>query len=84
MNGSVCVGIPAAVAVTVIVYVPLGVPLPLVLLPDEPPQATRKMQPATARIRSTHSRVFLFFEPAMPAVLSTMAGKNNQVAAKLP
>ena len=71
--------------VTVMVYDPLGVPVPppplgggVVELP--PPQATRKMQAAMARMRSMQLMAFFLLDAPTPAVLSSIAGRSSHVA----
>src|SRR5579859_537329 len=67
------------------VYDPLGVPVPPPppLLEELPPQATRKIEPAIARMRRIEPIAFLLLDAPIPAVLSSIAGKNN-VAKNMP
>jgi len=72
------------VPVTVMVYVPAGVPLvlPPLLLVLPPPQATSKTKPDNNTHASTTRGIFRFrscFEPKLPLV-TTNPSSDNQTA----
>ena len=69
-----------AVAVTVMVYCPLGVLGVVVVVEEPPPHATRNNAPPRARNSSTQLRNFLRVAGLRPALLSNIAGNNSQTA----